>query len=98
MLEQSVGEVEQLQIASTDDVAGAALLLRARLAHLRGIPARDAVLAVREQQVRHLDAVFGPFGNSGGGAVLHVVGVGDDGEDACAVVKQKLLHLSHAFP
>ena len=58
----------------------------------------DAVLAVREQQVRHLDAVFGPFGNSGGGAVLHVVGVGDDDEDACAVVKQKLLHLSPAFP
>ena len=92
MDELAVGEVKHLQPSGADDVAGAALLGGPDLAYPRRVLAGDAVLAVREQEVCNLDAVLGPLGHSRGRPVLHVVRVGDHGEDACAAVELELLH------
>ena len=80
VLDEPVGVTEELDVRDTDDRRARALL---RLAYARALVGRQAVdagLAARDEDVRDLLPLAGPTRDRARGAVLHVVGVGDDRE------------------
>ena len=81
VLEQAVGEVQQSELPHPHLIAGVARLLRPHLRGLRGLHPRDAGLAVGEQKVVDLYPLTRPLCDGHRRAVLHVIGVGDDGKD-----------------
>ena len=86
VLQYAVGQAEELDLGNADDGGRRALLglaHRARLLRAHGV---DTGLAARGQAVRDLLALPGPPRDGGGGAVLEVVGMGDDGERSLPVL------------
>ena len=90
VLEDAVGQAEELDGVDADDPRRLDLLGLADPAALVGVHAVDAGLAAGDHAVDDLLALAGPAGDGGGGAELHVVGVRDDGERAAPVLVERL--------
>ena len=78
VLEHPVGVAEDLEVGHADGVAGGVLLAGPQRRRLLRRHAVDAGLARGDQRVGDGLALVGPPGHRRRGAVLHVVGVGDD--------------------
>ena len=85
--------LEEVDGLDADHRGAGALLALAERAGLVGGHAVDAGLAAGDQQVRDVLARRGPARDRGGGAVLEVVGVGDDAERALPVVGERPCHV-----
>ena len=94
--EEPIGKVEDLEVVDSDDGAGFALFAFAQGCHLVGMHIADAGLAAGQQQVGDLLALSGPLRHRCGGAVFHVIGMGDDAQEAGDVVVIEEREFSHS--
>jgi hypothetical protein len=88
--DRPVGPAEELDVVDTDDTAAGDLLFPAQRADLVGRHRRDPGLAVGHQHIGDVLALPRPSSDRRRGAVLHVVGMGDDGERPLPVLGEDL--------
>ena len=90
VLDRAVAQVAELDDVDPDPASALALLRLADDGGLVGVHRVDARLAPGEQEVADVRALAHPAVDGGGGAVLDVVGVRDDAQDAGEVALEGL--------
>ena len=88
--DRAVGPPEERHLVDAHDGAARLLLAPPHRTCLGRVHRCDPCLAVRHEDVGELFALLGPSSDGRGRAVLHVVGMGDDGESALPVLRKHL--------
>ena len=97
VLEHAVGVIQELHVGDADRRGPGDLLAGADLARAVRRRRVHAGLPAGEHQVGDVDTAGGPHGDRGRGAVLDVVGVGDDAQHAAELgVRQCRQQIGHA--
>ena len=89
VLQDPVRQPQEVHHVDTDDPRGLDLLGLPDGAALVGVHAVDAGLTAGDHAVRDLLALPGPARHRGGGAELHVIGMGDDAQRPLPVLVER---------
>lgn len=95
-LEQSISEIEDLKVVNADDCACLTLFVCSQRSDFLGAHFTDARFTTSQQQIGHGLALVCPFGYRRGGAVFHVIGMGDDAQEAIDLIVVEDRKFSHS--